>query len=312
MDATSRHALRGVFAASLTPITADDEPDLDRFVEHSRWLLDHGCDGLGILGSTGEANSFSLAQRRAVIERAVRDIDADKLLVGTGSCALADAIALTRDCVAAGVHHVLVLPPFYYRPVSDDGVFAYFAKLIERVAEPRLKVFLYNFPQLTGFTFSHDLIGRLLDAYPDTVSGLKDSSGDRDNMLSLCRTFPTFATFAGSEAFLLDVLRAGGAGCITASANVTCAECAAVCAAWQSDEADALQERLTAVRNTIQAYPPVTANRALTALRTGDASWKRTMPPHVALTDAQTADLVAALQALDYPVGPSATANAAE
>ena len=145
---------RGIFAAALTPLDPSFAPDHDAFIRHATGLLENGCDGLAVLGSTGEANSLSLDQRLALIETAAGRLPKDRLLIGTGACAVADAIALTRASLAAGVANVLVLPPFYYRPVTDDGVFAYFARLIDAAGTDRLRVFLYNFPQLTGFAFS--------------------------------------------------------------------------------------------------------------------------------------------------------------
>lgn len=279
---------RGVFAAALTPLDADLAPDHDAFIGHARALLEGGCDGVAVLGSTGEANSMPLAQRRALLEAAAGGLPPNRLLMGTGACALADAIEMTRASAAAGVFNVLVLPPFYYKPASDDGVFAFFADLIDAVADDRLRVFLYNFPQLTGFAFEADLIAQLYDRYGTVIAGAKDSSGDWDSMRALCTVVPGFSVYAGTERFLLDILDHGGAGCITATANLTAAACQSVFQAWRNGnraDAEHYQAQLTEVRLAMQRYPLVPLQKALLQHRTQSAIWARMLPPFVALED---------------------------
>jgi 4-hydroxy-tetrahydrodipicolinate synthase len=293
----------GVLAASLTPLDAEYDPDIGRFLAHSRWLLANGCDALGILGTTGEANSLSLASRLALIERACAELPPERLLVGVGSPALADAVALTRASLEGGAGAVLALPPYYYKPVTDDGLLAFFSELIERTADARLRLHLYNFPQLTGITFSTLLIERLRDRYGPIVAGLKDSSGRWESMEAYCRRLPGFNTFAGTERYLLDILRIGGAGCISATANVTARACAAVLAAFREGapgKADALQERLTAVRGTIERQALIPALKALTAGRMEDPAWRRCLPPFLPLPAAEAEGLAAALGRLDF------------
>ena len=284
---------RGVFAAALTPLGPDLAPDHDAFIGHARALLEGGCDGVAVLGSTGEANSIPLAQRRALLEAAAAGLPPDRLLMGTGACALADAVEMTRASVAAGVFNVLVLPPFYYRPASDDGVFAFFAELIDAVADERLRVFLYNFPQLTGFTFGTGLIARLYDRYGPVIAGAKDSSGDWESMRALCTAAPGFSVYAGTERYLLDILDHGGAGCITATANLTAAACQSVFQAWRDGnraDAEQHQTRLSEVRLALQRYPLVPLQKALLQQRTGGAIWTRMLPPFVALEDEQAVE----------------------
>ena len=197
-------------------------------------------------------------------------------MIGTGSCAVADAVALTRASLAAGVLNTLVLPPFYYKPVSDDGVFAYFARLIDAAADDRLRVFLYNFPQLTGFRFGAALIERLYQRFGPVIAGMKDSSGDWESMRDLCDVVPGFALYAGTERYLLDILDRGGAGCITATANMTAGLCQAVFRAWRSGdrgEAERRQESLTDIRLAMQQYPLVPLQKALMHRRTADDLW---------------------------------------
>ena len=277
---------KGVFAAALTPLNRDLAPDHDAFILHGKALLAGGCDGLGVLGSTGEANSLPLAQRRALLESAATELPREQLLMGTGACALADTVEMTRASVAAGIFNVLVLPPFYYKPVTEDGVFAFFSQLIDSVADDRLRVFLYNFPQLTGFAFSTRLIERLYDRHGAIIAGAKDSSGDWESMRSLCGCVPGFAAYAGTEKFLLDILDEGGAGCITATANLTAAACQSVFRAWTDGEraaAERHQSRLTEIRLAMQRFPLVPLQKALLRHRTGDDIWERMLPPFMRL-----------------------------
>lgn len=206
--------LSGVFAAALTPLTADLAPDSAMLTTHARWLLDNGCHGVAVLGTTGEANSLSLAQRLVIIDTITAEIPADRLLIGTGTCALEDTVALTRAALARGCGNVLMLPTFYYKNQSDDAVYAGFAEVIDRVGDPDLRLYLYHFPQMSGTPIAAAVVARLIEAYPGIVVGLKDSSGDWDYTAALLRDFPGFAAFSGSERFLLDNLQLGGPGCI--------------------------------------------------------------------------------------------------
>jgi 4-hydroxy-tetrahydrodipicolinate synthase len=190
--------VNGVFAAVATPMRDDLAVDRHAFAQHSRRLLDAGCHGLGIFGTTGEANSLAVGERVEAIEALVADgIPADVLLPGTGACALPDAVRLTQAALALGAPGVLALPPFYYKGVSDDGLFRFFAELIERVGDDRLRLFLYHIPPQTVLGFSPELIGRLLDAYPATIAGTKDSAGDAARIERICTDFPQLTVFAG-------------------------------------------------------------------------------------------------------------------
>jgi 4-hydroxy-tetrahydrodipicolinate synthase len=302
--------LSGVFAASLTPLDGDLEPDLATLLRHGRWLLDTGCDGLGILGTTGEANSLPVDARLAVIEATSAALPPERLLIGTGSCALGDAIRLTRAALLGGAVHALVLPPFYYKPLSDDGVFRFFAALIDAVADKRLRLFLYNFPQLTGYAFSQGLVARLLDRYDAVIAGMKDSSGQWDGMRDMTRAFPALRIFAGSEQFLLPILKEGGAGCISATANLTSAWCQTVFTAWRAGDTTAAEEaqrRLTPVRQAMQAVPSIPALKGIMARLTGRPGWAAVLPPFAPAEPADTAALVRSLNALGF-VAPAARA----
>jgi 4-hydroxy-tetrahydrodipicolinate synthase len=290
--------LQGVFAAVLTPMRADLSVDHAAYAAHCRRLLDQGCHGLGIFGTTGEANSLSVAERVDAWEALVADgIPADVLLPGTGACALPDAVTLAQSALAVGAPAVLALPPFYYKGVSDDGLFRFFAELIERVADPRLRLFLYHIPPMAQVGFSPELIGRLLEAYPGVVVGTKDSAGDASRIERLCREFPDLTVFAGSERFLLDTLRWGGDGCISATCNVTAAQSRRVFDLWASgdDAADAEQASLTEARTFLEGFPPIPALKAIMRDRTGDDVWSNLRPPLVPLDEAQGREVAARL-----------------
>ena len=181
----------------------------------------------------------------------------------------------------------MTLPPFYYKAVSDDGLFAYFAELIERVGDPRLKIYLYHIPPVAQVGFTVDLVGRLIKAYPETVVGLKDSSGDWDNTKALLEAYPGFTVFPGSEIFLLDGMRNGAAGCITATGNVNARMIRNVYDNWQTDQADDLQAEIAAVRTTIQARPMIPMLKAIVAHFTNDAGWANVRPPFLPLDAAE-------------------------
>jgi 4-hydroxy-tetrahydrodipicolinate synthase len=301
----SSGAFGGVVVPALTPFTPDLAPDTGRFIAHCKWLLDQGADGLAPFGTTSEANSMSMDERMELLEALVAGgVPAAKLMPGTGCCALTDSVRMTAHAVSQGCGAVLMLPPFYYKGMSDDGLYAGFSEVIQRVGDARLKIFLYHIPPQAQLGFSIDLIGRLVKEYPDTVIGLKDSSGDWSNTEAVIKNFPDFITFPGSEVFLLQGLRAGGAGCITATGNVNPAGIRKVFENWQTDQADALQARITEVRKTVQAYPMIPALKRMMAHFHGDPAWVTPRPPLMTLGDDKGAALVADLEAIDFAVAP--------
>ena len=213
----------GIIAAVLTPLAGDLTPDLDAFVAYGRQLLGAGCHYLGMLGTTGEANSIHLRDRLRLIAAAAEALPADRLFVGTGASSLAEAVEVTQCAATNGAKAVLVLPPFYYAPVTDTGVQAYYDRLIDAAADADLRVYLYNFPKLTGYRFTPALIETLMMRHGPVIAGLKDSSGDFASMAQYAAIDSGFRVFAGTERYLLDILDVGGAGCISATLNVTAA-----------------------------------------------------------------------------------------
>jgi 4-hydroxy-tetrahydrodipicolinate synthase len=289
----------GINAAVLTPMTPDLAPDLDRMAAHCRWLLSNGCNGLGILGTTGEANSLGFNERLAAMEGLVaRGIPAAQLMPGTGTPALADTVLLTRKAAELGCRGALLLPPFYYKNPSEDGLFAYFSEVVQRVGG-NIRLYLYNFPQQSAVPFSFELVGRLLKAFPGAFKGVKDSSGNWDNTRGYVEHFAKeeFEVYAGDDSLLLANLRAGGAGCITAASNVNCSVGARVYANWKTDAGEHAQLVLSATRKAVTSVPLIPGLKSLVARNTSDFGWTVVRPPHLSLTAAQEAKLFAAFDA---------------
>ena len=302
----------GVLVPVLTPFTPSGEPDAGRFIAFCSWLLDQGAGGLAIFGTTSEANSMSPAERMDLLDQLIEaGIPAAKLMPGTGACAMTDAATLIRHAVGHGCGGVLMLPPFYYKGVSDDGIFAFISGVIDKVGSPALRLFLYHIPPMAVVGFSLDLVGRLIAAYPQTVVGLKDSSGDWSNTAALLERFPGFAVFPGSEVFLLDGLRKGAVGCITASGNVNVPGIKKVYDNWRGLRAEALQAEITTLRKVLQAYPMVPALKRIVAHYHNDPNWAAVRPPLVPLDQAQSAALIADLGKLGFTLGERPQAKAA-
>ena len=294
----------GVLVPVLTPFTPSGDPDLGRFVAFCRWLLEQGAGGLSVFGTTSEANSMSSPERMALLDGLIEaGIPPGKLMPGTGACSITEAATLVRHAVGHGCGGVLLLPPFYYKGVSDDGIFAFVSAVIDKVASAALRIYLYHIPPVAQVGYSLDLVGRLIKAYRETVVGLKDSSGDWNNTAAMLERFPGFAVFPGSEVFLLDALRKGGAGCITASGNVNVPGIRKVYENWRGPRAEALQAEISALRKALQAYPMIPALKRIVAHFHKDPDWAAVRPPLVALEQAQSTALIADLATLGFTLG---------
>jgi len=289
----------GVNAAVLTPMRADLLVDLDRMAQRCRWLLANGCTGLAILGTTGEANSLGVGERIEVMEGLVaRGIPAARLLPGCGTTAITDTVLLTRAAAGLGCGGVLLLPPFFYKAPSDDGLFAYFSEVLNR-AGSAAKVYLYHFPAQSAVPFGLDLIGRLLRAFPGAIKGIKDSSGDFANTRGYVDAFAAegFEVYCGDDGALLDLLRIGGAGSISAASNVSSAVNARVAANWDNAEGEAAQATLSSLRKAVTSAPLIPGLKSLVARHTGDPAWTNIRPPHLRLAAEPEARLFAAFDA---------------
>jgi 4-hydroxy-tetrahydrodipicolinate synthase len=286
------HAIRGVHCAAATPVTAEGAPDLKLFAAHCRALLDEGCHGVAMLGTTGEANSFGVTQRIALVEAAIGGgVPAGTLLPGTSSPSVEDTVALTSHAVQAGAKGCVLLPPYYYKGVSDEGLYRFYARVIEGVADDRLRVVLYHIPQVTQIPISHGLIERLLKDFPGIVVGIKDSSGDLENMRTMCERFPALGVLAGADPMMLPLLRMGGAGCITATSNLRSDALRIVWDAWndpaRQDEVEAAQARINDWRTLTNAYVQLPTVKTMLARSRGDLGWLNLLPPLVELGEAE-------------------------
>jgi len=291
--------LSGVYSPVVTPFNAALEPDAKRLIRHCKWLLAQDV-GLAVFGTNSEANSMSVSEKAGLLEALLdAGIPAERVMPGTGCCALTDTVNLTRHAVEHGVPGVLMLPPFFYKGVSDDGLFASYSEVIERTGDDRLQLYLYHIPKVSQVGISLALIERLMKAYPGTIAGVKDSSGDWNNTQSMITEFGEegFSVFAGSEAPLLATLRAGGAGCITATGNINPAPIAHLYSTWQEDDADEQQAALNSVRDIFQDFPMIPALKAAVAYYGDDPDWISVRPPLVALTSIQQKSLIDRLNA---------------
>ena len=282
----SQPNLRGVIAAISTPIRDDGAPDLDRATKLARFLLDNGCDGLNVLGTTGEATSFSLDERKSVMSAyKSAGLPLDRLMVGTGAAATSDAIALTRHAAELGFAGALVLPPFYYKGVPDDGLVAYIDAIVQATASKPVPLYLYHFPAQSGLPWHIDLLRRLLKDYSGKIVGLKDSSGDMAYARAAAALDPNFAVFPSTEAALLEARSGAFAGCISATANLNADLCAR---AWHSGDAVALDAAVT-IRKLFDGKPLVSGVKSLLSHIHGDATLARVKPPLAPLTAADRA-----------------------
>ena len=298
---TDSKRLSGVLSPVVTPFNADLSPDADRLIKQCQWLLSQNV-GLAVFGTNSEANSLSVDEKIDLLVRLKEaGVDTSRMMPGTGCCALTDTVRLTAHATKLGCAGTLMLPPFYYKGVSDEGIFANFAEVIERVASESLRIYLYHIPPIAQVGFSVDLIERLVTRYPKTVVGIKDSSGDWDNTYSMLeREWDDFRIFVGSESFLLANMRNGGAGCISATANVNPAAIDDLYQNWQADNANDLQRALDEVRDTVMAYPMIPALKATVAEFGGDDAWRAVRPPLVSLDADKSAALAAALRNIGF------------
>jgi 4-hydroxy-tetrahydrodipicolinate synthase len=293
---------KGVLTPVITPFTAALQPDSGRFVRHCEWMMSNDV-GLAIFGTNSEANSLSVEEKQGLLDALLEaGIDTGRLMPGTGACAIPDNVRLTRYAVRAGCGGVLMLPPFYYKNVDDEGLFRFFSTVIDQVADDALRVYLYHIPPVSQVPLSLALIERLLKAYPGIIAGIKDSSGDWNNTSALIREFAPagFEVFAGTEALLLPTMRAGGAGCISATANVNPARIVQLFRTWQQADADQQQAGLNALRDLFQQFPMIPALKAAVAHFSGDAAWATVRPPLSPLNESQTQSLISRLQAVDF------------
>ena len=292
MNPAKNLPVSGVFCASATPVLEDGSPDHATFAAHCKALIEEGCDGVALLGTTGEANSFSIAQRQDLLEKVIAaGMAPQRLLPGTSQTNVPDSITLVKHAVAAGVKACVVLPPFYYKGVSDEGLFRFYAELIEGVGSNDLRVILYHIPPIAQIGISLELTARLRETFPGIIVGVKDSSGKIESMQAFASAFQDFSVLAGADPFMLPLLRSGGAGCITSSSNLIGRHLRVVFDNWfdpaQNAKVEAAQARINAWRDLSNAYVQLPTIKAMLAKRRNHAGWTRVRPPLVDLTPAE-------------------------
>ena len=314
--------IRGVLAPVVTPFKVDLFPDRERFIRHCQWLLSQNC-GLAPFGTTSEANSMSTDERISLLEALLAaGIDPSRMMPGTGCCSIVETVALTAHAVKHGCAGVLMLPPFYYKNVSEEGLYRYFSEVVQRVGDTRLRIYLYHIPPVAIVGITPKLVERLLKAYPNAVAGMKDSSGDWNNTKMFLDAFAAsdrpvgdstwraragFDVFVGSESFLLANMRNGGAGAISATANVNPAaihELYTVASAVSADvDLEPQQARLNVVRDVFSSrkFPSlIAALKQAIAIYANDPKWAKVRPPMVELTTEQAKLLAAELRAVGF------------
>jgi 4-hydroxy-tetrahydrodipicolinate synthase len=301
--------IRGVLAPVVTPFKADLSPDCERFIRHCQWLLSQDC-GLAVFGTNSEANSMAAEERSTLLDAVVAaGIDPSRMMPGTGCCSIAETVELTTHAVRHGCAGVLMLPPFYYKDVSEEGLYRYFSEVVQRVGDTRLKIYLYHIPPVAIVGITPKLVERLLKAYPNAIAGMKDSSGDWNNTKIFLDAFAEngFDVFVGSESFLLANMRNGGVGTISATANVNPAAIHKLYRQWNTagdaDNADQQQSKLNAVREAFSSrkFPStIAALKQAIAIYRNDPEWSRVRPPLVELTKEQAKLLAAELKAIGF------------
>ena len=295
--------LLGVFSPVITPFNKDLSVNHKKLIQQCKWLLSQNV-GLAVFGTNSEANSLSIDEKIFLLDKLVdHGIDPNKLMPGTGCCAITDTIKLTKHAVKLGCAGILMLPPFYYKAVSDDGLFDYFSNVIESVNDDRLRIYLYHIPPIAKVGISLHLIEALLKNYPQCIAGIKDSSGDWENtQRMLDQNWDNFSIFAGSEAFLLQTLRNGGAGCISATANINPERIHKLYKNWQASDADICQKELNDLRSIVQSYPLIPALKAIISHYHKDDNWNILRPPLRAMNQKDSEDLIKKIKEINFSI----------
>ena len=297
------HKLYGTYSAALTPINNDFSINKALFLKHCKNLLSQGVDGLGIFGSTGEANSFNVNEKIEAIHYLIDNgISPEKIIPGTGQCSVTDTVLLSKSVAKLKVRGILVLPAFFYKNVKDDGVVEYYRRVIEEVEDQSLNYILYNIPQVSGVKINISILERLIDLYPNNLVGMKDSSGDLDNMLQVIKSINDFSLFSGSDSLALKVCQYGGAGAITATSNISGKLLSFIVNNFKKessiDNFQSLQDLQVQIRSTLFSNEPISTLKAFLSVKQNEKNWNRITPPLKTITDPQNDKTVIALMEL--------------
>ena len=296
-----RDRFSGVLAPVVTPFKKNFSPDIERFLNLCRWIVSQKAN-LAVFGTNSEANSLSVKEKMDLLEKLISSgISGDSLMPGTGCCSISETVELTKLAVSLGCRGVLMLPPFYYKGVTDEGLFSYFSEVIERVNDEHLSIYLYHIPPISQIPLSSTLVNQLVSKYPEVVAGIKDSSGDWNQTESFHKlNLPNFRIFCGSESFLLKNMQAGGAGCISATANVNPLAINELFKNWTDPDAELQQSRVNKIRNIFQRYPMIPALKDAIALHSGDKEWSRVRAPLIPISKNQSDALRNELKAASF------------
>jgi 4-hydroxy-tetrahydrodipicolinate synthase len=306
MNGHPTRLIHGLWCATLTPVDGEGRIDNARFAAHAHSLFAQGVEGIAPFGTTGEGQSFSVDERRAGLEGLLAaGVPGGRIVAGTGCASLSETIALSRHAANAGCIACLVLPPFFWKDVTDDGLFAWYARLIEGVADPRLRVFLYHLPQVSAVPLSVDLVARLAAAFPGVVAGIKDSEGNWENTQALLARVPQLTVVIGHEPHLPRLMRAGGAGTICGVSNVYPGLVRALLSPGVTAQDE---ERIAQFIEIAFTQPFLAGFKSMVADRTGDPGWRNVRPPLMALTEAQRGALRSALERAGFPTASAARA----
>ena len=303
------HKISGVFSAALTPIKQDLSINQDLYLRHCQYLMRQGHDGIAIFGTTGEANSFSIQEKKNNLEYLLSNrIDPKILIPGTGSSSLKDAIDMTKHAVDHKVRAVLLLPPFYYKNVSEEGIVNYYRYIIEGVGENDTNYILYHIPQNSYVPISFKIIEILLKLYPNNVVGLKDSAGDTDRMLKIIKYFNNFAVFCGHDSLALNVCKRGGAGAITAGTNV-CGKLLSFIIKNYKKENEIrnfaeMQKLLQQIRQVITSHEPISLMKSYFSIVDNIPEWNNVLPPLKRLDNPENHKLILILKELIKKIDP--------
>lgn len=297
-----KNSIKGILAPVITPFKKDLSPDPERLIAHCKWLVNQDC-GLAVFGTNSEANSLSVREKIDLLNSlTAAGIDPARMMPGTGSCSLSDSVELTKHAVKSGCAGVLMLPPFYYKNVSEEGLYRYFAEVIERVGDSQLKIYLYHIPPVAIVGITANLVERLMKKYPTAIAGMKDSSGDWSNTKMMLDTFAKagFDVFTGNETFLLANMKNGGAGCISATANVNPAAIARLYREWQNSDAEAQQQNLNNIRQTVGQAMMIASLKNVVAHYSQDPEWITVRPPLTELKKEQADQIIEDLDQLNF------------
>ena len=304
-------SMKGALAPVITPFRSDYQPDAAKLIDHCRWLISQDC-GLAVFGTNSEGNSLSADEKIDLLEGLVEaGLPTARMMPGTGQSALSDTARLSRRAVELGCGGVLMLPPFFYKGVSDEGLFRVVSEVIQRVGDERLRIYLYHIPPVAQVGFSHDLIERLITAYPAVVAGIKDSSGDWENTRGMLERFPGWGIFCGNELRQAEAMRLGAAGVISATCNINPGPIAELCRTYREADADQRQARINEVRKFIQSFPMIQALKVVRARFSGDPDWERVRPPLVELDPAQKQSLFEQIEKIGFRMELGSRAAAA-